>query len=66
MLNERNAGSLQLQNKSNAMRMNKYNGMYGEVYHEAGQYGEEGDSSSTLERFFIIAKRPLSPVQVSA
>ena len=63
MLNESNTGSLQLRNNSNATRMNKYNGMYGEVFHEAGQYGEEGDSSNTQERFYIIAKRTLSPVQ---
>ena len=66
MLNESNTGSLQPRNNSNATRMNKYNGMNGEVFHEAGQFGEEGDSCNTQERFYIIAKRTLSPVQVSA
>ena len=66
LLNESYGGSLQLRDNSNASRMGKYNGMLGEVYHEAGQYGAEGDSSDSVQRFHVLAKRDLSSLQVSA
>ena len=64
LLNESNAGSLQLRDSSSAERIEQYNSIYGEVFHEAGQYGKYLEPPEQLTRFNFYAKRPLSPQQI--
>ena len=60
-LAESNAGSLQLRDSSSAERIKLYNSIYGEVFHEAGEYGEFVEPPDQLTRFNCYTKSPLTP-----
>ena len=65
LLNESNAGSLQLKDSSCAERVRYYNSTYGEVFHEAGQYGDCVEPREKIKtRFSFLSRRPPTPAKV--